>query len=128
MPERALEYLKKYERGFIGPNGFHLNGDQSGTGLSGFTYRPFTLEGNFLAMQAVQEMLLQSWGEVGVPKSSIIRIFPAVSEQWKDVSFRDLRAEGGLRVSAERKDGRTSRVSITADHDCTVPAAIPSRS
>jgi alpha-L-fucosidase 2 len=103
--ERALEYLKKYERGFIGRNGFHLNGDQSGTGLSGFTYRPFTLEGNFLAMQAVQEMLLQSWG-------GVVRVFPAVSERWGEVSFEGLRAEGGWKVSAQRRGGRTVFVRI----------------
>jgi alpha-L-fucosidase 2 len=120
MADKALDYLKRYERGFIGPNGFHLNGDQSGTGLSGFTYRPFTLEGNFLAMQAVQEMLLQSWGEVGSSGSSIIRIFPAVSAEWKDVSFQDLRAEGGLRISAVRKNGTTTQIRIVANRDATV--------
>lgn len=31
------------------------------SGLSGFSYRPFTLEGNLLAAAAVHEMLLQSW-------------------------------------------------------------------
>ena len=46
---------------FILRNGFHANGDQTGSGFSSFTYRPFTLEGNFLAMEAVHEMLLQSW-------------------------------------------------------------------
>jgi alpha-L-fucosidase 2 len=111
--DKALEYLKKYERGFIGPNGFHLNGDQSGTGLSGFTYRPFTLEGNFLAMDAIQEMLLQSWGPIGQPGT--VRVFPATPDAWSDVSFRDLRAEGALRVSADRKAGRTTLVRIAAE-------------
>jgi alpha-L-fucosidase 2 len=105
--ERALEYLTKY-MAFTGPNGFHLNGDQTKSGLSKFTYRPFTLEGNFLAMQAMQEMLLQSWG-------GIVRVFPSVSEKWKDVSFRDLRGQDGLRVSAERRNGNTTRIHITSD-------------
>lgn len=108
QPDRALKYLTNY-LAFTGRNGFHLNGDQSGKGLSGFTYRPFTLEGNFLAMQAVQEMLLQSWG-------GAVRVFPATSDQWPDASFRDLRAEGGWRVSAERKAGRAVRISITSEH------------
>ncbi len=106
--ERALEYLEKY-LSFTGPNGFHLNGDQSGTGLSGFTYRPFTLEGNFAAMQAVQEMLMQSWG-------GVVRVFPAASAKWADASFRDLRAEGGWRVSAVRRGGRTVSVTVAAEH------------
>lgn len=111
--EEALDFLTKY-LAFTGPNGFHLNGDQSGTGLSKFTYRPFTLEGNFLAMEAVHQMLLQSHGTVGVPNSEIIRIFPAISEKWADVSFDGLRAEGRWIVSARRQDGRTTRVEIVA--------------
>jgi alpha-L-fucosidase 2 len=54
-------------------------------------------------------MLLQSWG-------GVVRIFPAVPAAWADVSFEDLRAEGGYRVSARRKDGRTVAVSIRAEH------------
>ena len=59
--EAALRNLDIYVRAFILRNGFHANGDQTGSGFSSFTYRPFTLEGNFLAMEAVHEMLLQSW-------------------------------------------------------------------
>lgn len=106
-PEMALDYLERYHRGFILRNGFHCNGDQSGTGMSNFTYRPFTLEGNFLAMQAVHEMLLQSWG-------GVIRVFPAVSERWRDVSMTNLCAEGGFRVTASRRDGKTVKVDIRA--------------
>lgn len=115
--DRAIDYLTKYLC-FTGRNGFHLNGDQSGRGLSGFTYRPFTLEGNFLAMQAVQEMLIQSHGRVGETNSNILRIFPATPDAWSDVSFRDLRAQGGWKVSANRRGGRTVRVEITADPGC----------
>lgn len=115
--DRALDYLTKYLC-FTGRNGFHLNGDQSGRGLSGFTYRPFTLEGNFLAMQAVHEMLIQSHGSVGELGSSVVRIFPATPAAWGDVSFRDLRAQGGWKVSATRRGGRTVRVEITAEPGC----------
>lgn len=109
--EEALDFLIKY-LAFTGPNGFHLNGDQSGTGLSKFTYRPFTLEGNFLAMEAIHQMLLQSHGTVGMPNSEILRVFPAVSEKWADVSFKGLRAEGGWIVSARRQNGQTNRVEV----------------
>lgn len=106
----ALRYLQGYLRGFIFPNGFHVNGDQSGTGLSDAHYHPFTLEGNFLAMQAVQEMLLQSWGNT-------VRIFPSTPSQWSDISFDRLRAEGGFIVSAKRQAGRTTAVTILASVD-----------
>ena len=104
--DSSLRYLSDYLK-FTLRNGFHANGDQSRTGLSSMTYRPFTLEGNFLAMDAVQEMLLRSaTGEVV--------IFPAMPTRWLDASFRDLRAEGGWKVSAQRKNGRTLSVRITA--------------
>ena len=105
--DEALRYLEDYERAFILRNGFHANGDQIGAGLSRFRYRPFTLEGNFLAMQAVHEMLLQSWG-------GRLRVFPAVPTKWPDASFDRLRAEGGFIVSATRRRGQTTRLTVTA--------------
>ena len=108
--DEALDYLRKYERSFTLRNGFHANGEQTKEGLSSFKYRPFTLEGNFLAMEAVHEMLLQSDG-------GVIRLFPAVSAEWKDASFTNLRAEGGFIISAERKGGKTVAYSVTATVD-----------
>ena len=108
--EEALRQLETYRRAFILRNGFHANGDQTAGGLSKFRYRPVTLEGNFLALHAAHEMLLQGWG-------GVIRVFPAVSERWRDVSFRDLRAEGGFRVSATRAAGLTVRVRIESAVD-----------
>ena len=82
-------------------NGFHLNGPQTRKDLSSYYgSRAFTLEGNFAASQTVHEMVLQSWGNK-------IRIFPAIPEQWQDVSFHQLRAEGGFMIDAERKGGKT---------------------
>jgi len=105
----ALKNLSIYADAFVLRNGFHANGDQSGKGYSGFTYRPVTLEGNFAAAQAVHEMLLQSWG-------GKVRVFPSVPSAWQDVSFSDLRAEGGFTISAERRAGKTVRVTVTALH------------
>jgi alpha-L-fucosidase 2 len=106
-PEKAIEYLDTFIEAFILRNGFHANGDQTRSGYSHYTYRPFTLEGNFAAAQAVHEMLLQSWG-------GVVRVFPAVPERWVNASFRDLRAEGGYRVNAQRDEGRTVEVRIEA--------------
>ena len=116
--EAALRNLDIYAHAFILRNGFHANGDQTGSGFSSFTYRPFTLEGNFLAMEAVHEMLLQSWsaspgtGEVGV-----IRLFPATPWRWHSAAFEDLRAEGGHRVSARRENNATTWFKIVAGRD-----------
>ena len=114
--------LDIFVRAFILRNGFHANGDQSGKGYSGFTYRPFTLEGNFLVMNAIHEMLLQSWSPTpGEPNTEVLRVFPAVPNVWADVSFRDLRAEGGHRVSASRAKGRLVSLEIIPGRTGVLP-------
>ena len=100
--EAALRNLDIFVRAFILRNGFHANGDQTKSGFSSFTYRPFTLEGNFLAMEAVHEMLLQSWspdaGQREARQSSASS--PPCPGAGTTRRFDDLRAEGGHRVSA----------------------------
>ncbi|MGD0093021.1 MAG: hypothetical protein ABSE73_24175, partial [Planctomycetota bacterium] len=119
--EQALRNLDIFVKAFILRNGFHVNGDQTRSGFSGFTYRPFTLEGNFLAAQAVQEMLLQSWSPTpGRRDSEIVRIFPAMPWRWHDAAFRDLRAEGGHRVSAVRENNATTWFRVVAGQDGVV--------
>ena len=119
--EAALRNLDIFVKAFILRNGFHANGDQTKSGFSSFTYRPFTLEGNFLAMQAVHEMLLQSWSPTpGQRDTEVIRIFPATPWRWHDASFADLRAEGGHRVSARRENNATTWFRIVAGHDGVV--------
>ena len=116
--EHAAEILKIFATCFTLPNSFHVNGDQSGTGLSKFTYRPFTLEGNFAFASAIHEMLLQS-------HTGVIRIFPAIPGSWKEVSFSKLRTEGAFLVSAEMNDGMITRVVIEADKKGVVKLANP---
>jgi len=119
--ESALRHLDIFCRAFVLRNGFHANGDQTQSGLSNFTYRPFTLEGNFLAAQAVQEMLLQSWSPTpGQRDTEIIRVFPATPERWHDVAFTDLRAEGGHKVSARREHNATTWLRVVAGKDGVV--------
>jgi len=103
--ELAEQALEIFSTAFCLRNSFHCNGDQSGKGYSNFRYRPFTLEGNFAAAAAVQEMLLQSY-------SGVIVIFPSVPYSWNDVSFKTLRAEGAFLVSAKRKSKLVQRVEI----------------
>lgn len=104
----AAHVLRVFSQCFCLPNSFHVNGDQSGTGKSTFTYKPFTLEGNFAFASAIQEMLMQS-------NKGIIRIFPAIPTGWKNVSFRTLRAEGAVLVSASMQEGEVKEVTITSD-------------
>jgi alpha-L-fucosidase 2 len=106
--EKAAKALEIFSTAFCLRNSFHCNGDQSGKGYSNFRYRPFTLEGNFAAAAGLQEMLLQSY-------SGTIRLFPAIPADWKDISFKTLRAEGAFLVSAERRDGLTESVTIISE-------------
>ena len=108
MGEKAAETLQIFANNFCLPNSFHANGDQSGKGYSKFTYRPFTLEGNFAFAAGVQEMLIQS-------HTGVIRIFPAIPENWKDVAFKTLRTEGAFLVSAQQKGGKMEEVKIVSE-------------
>lgn len=116
--EGAAQALKTFAECFCLPNTFHANGDQTKSGKSLFTYRPFTLEGNFAFASGIQEMLLQS-------HTGIIRIFPAIPASWKDVSFKDLRAMGAFLVSAEQKDGSVLQITIYPEQGGTCRIALP---
>jgi alpha-L-fucosidase 2 len=104
----ALNLLSIYAKAYVWPNGFHVNGDYKRFGFSFYDYEPFTMEGECAFTAAVNEMLLQSWG-------GHLRIFPSVPDDWKNVSFRNLRAQGGVLVSAEMRDGEILSAVIQSD-------------
>ena len=106
--EGAYRALRTFADCFCLSNTFHVNGDQSGTGKSNYTYRPFTLEGNFAFAAGIQEMLLQS-------HTDTIRIFPAIPQDWKNVAFKQLRAQGAFVISAEQKEGKTVSVEVVSE-------------
>ena len=103
--EGAAKALKDFATSFVLSNSFHANGDQSGTGKSNFTYRPFTLEGNFAFAAGIHEMLIQS-------HTGVVKIFPAIPNNWKNVAFDQLRTEGAFLVSAEMKSAEVHKVEI----------------
>jgi len=106
--DNAVKNLQIFASNFCSSNSFHLNGDQKGGQYSNFTYRPFTLEGNFAFAQGVHELLIQS-------HKGYIEIFPAVPNSWKDVSFTTLRTEGAFLVSASKENGVIDQIKITAE-------------
>lgn len=116
--EGAAQALTTFARAFCLPNSFHVNGDQTKSGLSKFTYRPFTLEGNFAFAAGLQEMLLQSY-------AGFIEIMPAIPLDWKDASFENLRAEGAFLVSAKKEKGELSQVRITAEKGGSTVIQLP---
>ncbi len=106
----AQKALQIFAKAFCAGNSFYLNGDQTKEGYSTFTYRPFTLEGNFAFASGVQEMLLQSY-------QGYVQIFPAVPANWKNVSFEKLRTEGAFIVSAKKENGQVKTVTIRAEKE-----------
>ena len=106
--KKAADALRLFAKCFCLKNTFHVNGDQCNDGHSNFTYRPFTLEGNFAFASAIQEMLLQS-------HTGVVRVFPAVPKDWPDISFDQLRAQGAFVVSAAREGGQTVSVIIHSE-------------
>ena len=92
--DKALEHLQAHHDNtrFVMPNTMYIEGSP-------------VIECSLFAAKALQDMLLQSWGDR-------IRIFPALPSKWKEAVFHDLRAEGAFLVSAVRRDGKTRWVRI----------------
>lgn len=100
--DKALEHLRGLFGKHVRPNTMYKeSGPVLETPLSG--------------AQAINEMLLQSWG-------GKLRVFPAVPGEWADVSFADLRGEGAFLVSAVRRGGKTVSVTVRslAGEPCVV--------
>jgi len=116
--DSAVKQLQIFANNFCSINSFHLNGDQKDGEYSSFTYRPFTLEGNFAFAQGVHELLLQS-------KNNYIEIFPAVPQSWGNVSFNSLRTEGAFLVSAKKENGVPAAVKVFAEKGGTLRIKLP---
>ena len=102
----CLLHLSEY---WLGPNGLHFNRDFRCTGTTCFQGADlaFTMETNCGASAGLSDMLVQGWRDR-------LRIFPAVPQHWPCGAFRDLLAEGAFRVSAVRREGRTTWVRVVA--------------
>jgi alpha-L-fucosidase 2 len=109
--DNAYRYLKDFVSAFTSRNGFHLNGDQSGRGLTNSSYRPFTLEGNFIAAEALSQMLIHTHEDK-------IRVFSGVIDSWKDLEFSNLTLEGGHKASGQLKDGKLSSFRLEVADNC----------
>ena len=53
-------------------------------------------------------MLLQS-------HTGVIRVFPALPENWKNASFQNMRAMGAFLVSADYKNGKVQKINIHSE-------------
>jgi len=98
-----------------------LQGDLFPNGLWATAGNP-CIESTLGAANIIQDMLIQSWSDPAGTDPGPIRVFPALPSAWKDVHFRDLRAEGAFLVSAKRTAGKTQwvRVKSLAGEPCRV--------
>lgn len=110
--DKACKMLHDFFNCNCTDNGFHINGDFKHKTDFKMKYRLFTLEGNFIATDAIQEMLLYSeWGK--------IKLFPAIPKNWKNAEFENFRAFGGLLINCKLTNGKISYLKITATADCS---------
>lgn len=114
----AAKDLSIFAKAFCSVNSFHLNGDQTKSGYSKFTYRPFTLEGNFAFASGLQEMLLQSY-------AGFIEVLPAIPADWKDLAFENLRAEGAFLISVKKSEGQVAEVKIVSEKGGNTKLKLP---
>ncbi len=143
--EKSLDYwasMPKAWRGYSYTGASAMSswlgrGDDSVKYLEEFLDKPKTILPNTMYIEAgpvietplsgassIMEIVLQSWSVSTF--GTHIRVFPAVPDSWKDVSFDKLRAEGAFEVSAVRKNGKTKFVQITslAGNPCRVSTSL----
>lgn len=103
----AYEKIYQFCKGFVCENGFHLNGDYKYYGYTQWHYRPFTLESSFGFCDALHEMLLQD-------HQGFIELFPAIPTEWQTgmISFKNLRSQGGILISAMFKNGAVVKLNV----------------
>ncbi len=111
--DKSLEMLTQFFKYFCTNNGFHSNGDYRFKTACAMRCRLFTLEANFLAMDAVEEMLLYSEEDKTV-------FLPAVPTDWKELSFDKLRGFGGVLYSLKAQNGVITYLRIEAEKDVEI--------
>ncbi|GEM_PF-193080 len=82
------------------------------------THEIMQLDGTMGGATALYEMLVHTRG-------GTTYVFPAVSERWADVSFRNVRVPGAFRVSGVRRGGRTTDIVIRSLKGGTIRLAAP---
>lgn len=93
--EEAVQCLNDFMNHYLKPNTMYM---ESGP----------VIETPLSAAASIHDLLLQSWG-------GKLKVFPAVPAGWPDVTFHDMRAEGGFLVSAVKRAGVTRFVLVRSE-------------
>ena len=86
-------------------------------------YPPFQIDGNFGAVSAMVEMLLQSHRPYDEPEDELlvhrIHLLPALPSAWDSGEVTGLRARGGFEVDMKWEDGQLSEASLRSTEGTT---------
>jgi hypothetical protein len=99
-PQLAVDMLHTYSEKYIGRNGVNMNRESGKRKVLG-------LDSSCILAAAVNEMLIQSY-------DGIIRVFPAVPEEWT-AKFYTLRAVGGFLISSQITRGQVLWIKIKSE-------------
>lgn len=111
--DKAFDMINKFYRYFCTDNGFHSNGDYRRKTECQQRCRLFTLEANFVATDAIQEMLLYS-------ESDGIELFPALPENWDSAEFCGFLAYGGVVISSKLENRKIVYLKLHANDDIKI--------
>ncbi|MFC2255141.1 hypothetical protein ACETRX_36855, partial [Labrys portucalensis] len=96
----ALEAIKTLQQVYIKPNTLYAE-----TGP--------VIETPLSAATSLQELSLQYW-------NGVVRVFPAVPDNWKDLSFDNFRTDGAFLISGKRVAGVNTSVIIVSEKGGTI--------
>lgn len=109
----AIEYIKTFYDKYCSRNTFHINFDCTLAKVYKLKkYGPFTLEANYCALDAMQDMLFYA-------EDGVVELFPSIPAEWKDVSFNGFRGYQGIIVSGKLAGGKLVNATIKATVDCS---------